>query len=159
MGLKNDRVISEDRIDIYMNEAASRGRIVSVSTVGSGVALDDSAQLGTVAASASGVRALGVTLGDMVDIDATRQFLNTQQDQTLKGGKMQLLTEGWIVTDNLEVGAIAINEKAYIGNSGAFANATAIASYGYAASEDARVGRFETTKDQNGYVKINIDIN
>lgn len=165
MGLKGDRVIYEDRVDIYMNEAATRGRIVVKSTAGSGVALDDTTMLGTIAADPSGAVVLGVTLGDMVDIDTTRQFLNTQKDETLKGGKMNLLTKGWIVTDNVEQGTIAAGQDAYIGQSGLFANATAITTvngllYGCAISADAfkKVGRFETSADQNGYHKITIDI-
>jgi len=158
MGLKNDRVIYEDRMDTYVNEAVARGKLVVLSTAASGTALDDNTQLGTVTASPSGAVVLGVTLGDMVDIDATRQFLNTQQDQTLKGGKMQLLTEGWIVTDNVEAGTIAAGEAAYIGQSGLFANAAALASYGYTPAATDKVGRFETTADQNGYHKITVDI-
>lgn len=164
MGLKGDRVIYRDRIDTYMNEAATRGHLVCSSTVASGVALDDSTQLGTISANPSGNVVIGVLMNDMVDIVATREFLNTQKDQVMKGSKVTLATEGWIVTDNLEAGAITAGEAAYIGNSGNFATDAAIAGYGCAVTEEnnattyRKVGRFDTTKDENGYAKITFDI-
>lgn len=169
MGLRGDRVIYEDRIDVYLNEAASRGLIVSKSTSASGVSLDNTAQLGTVLADPSGARPLGVLMGDFVDIDVTRQFLNTQKNESVKGSKAELATKGWIVTDNIEKGTITGGEAAYVGQSGLFANETAIETvngvlYGCAVSEESNattfpmVGRFETSKDENGYAKITINI-
>jgi len=164
MGLKGDREIIQDRIDVYLNEAADRGKIVVGSTAASGAALDNVSQLGTVAANPSGSVALGVLVGDMKDIDPTREFLNTQKDETVKGGKMRLITKGWIVTDNIETGTVTANEAAYVGNSGNFATDAAIAGYGCAVTEESNktsyqmVGRFQTTKDENGYARIGIDI-
>ena len=169
MAIKGDRVIYEDRVDVFLNEAAAKGKIICKSTYGSGVALDDVTQLGTVAADPSGIVVLGVLMNDMVDIDVTRQFLNTQKDEVVKGSKVTLATKGWIVTDNLEQGTITAGEAAYVGQSGLFANEAAIEAvqgvvYGCAVSEDEnaatfrKVGRFESSADQNGYVKVSIDI-
>jgi len=166
MGLKSDREIRADRIDVYLNEAANRGEIVTASTYASGVALDNTAQLGTVAADPSGQVVLGVLVGDMKDIDVTRQFLNTQKDESVKGSKMRLVTQGWIVTDNIEAsaGTITAGEAAYVGVSGQFANAADVANYGATVTEESNattfrmVGRFETIADENGYAKISLDI-
>lgn len=164
MGLKGDRDIKVDRIDCFLNEAATRGVIATSSTAGSGVALDNTAQLATIAANPSGQKPIGVLMHDVVDIDVTRQFLNTQKNEVPVGSKVQLLTDGWIVTDDVEVGTVIAEEAAYIGNSGQFATAAAIAGYGAAVTEESNatsypmVGRFQTTKDQDGYVKIQVNI-
>jgi len=170
MGLKADRYIRSDRIDVYLNEAATRGHIVTKSTLASGVALDNVANLGTLAANPSGTRPLGVLLGDMVDIDVTREFLNTQQDKTVKGGKMRLVTEGWIVTDEIGVGTVTAGEAAYVGASGQFASASMIENWTGGvgvpnppteetnATSFPMVGRFDTSKDQNDYARITINI-
>ena len=164
MGLKGDRNIYQDRVDCFLNEAATRGVIATNSTYGSGVSLDNTAQLVTIAAAPSGSKVAGVLMHDVVDIDVTRSFLNTQKNEVAKGSKVRLLTEGFVVTDDIETGTITGDEAAYVGQSGLFANAAAIASYGCAVTEESNatsypmVGRFETTKDQDGYAKIQINI-
>jgi len=164
MGLKMDREVYQSKIDCFLNEAASRGKIACYSTYASGIALDNSAQLVILAANPSGSKVAGVLTADVVDIDTTRQFLNTQKDEVVKGSKVNLITEGWIVTDNLEAGTITGGEAAYIGRSGNFANAAAIASYGCAVTEESnatsypQVGRFLSTKDENNYVKVEVNI-
>lgn len=164
MGLKMDREVYQSKVDCFLNEAASRGKITTYSTYASGIALDNSAQLVTIAANPSGTKVAGVLVGDVVDIDTTRQFLNTQKDEVVKGSKVTLITEGWIVTDNLEAGTVTGGEAAYIGNSGNFATAAAIAGYGCAVTEESnattypKVGRFLSTKDENGYAKVEVNI-
>ena len=165
MGLKGDRIIKEDCIDFYLNEAATRGVIATISTVGSGVSLDNPSQLATIAANPSGSKVAGVLLNDVVDIDTSREFLNTRKNEVIKGSKVQLAKEGMIVTDDIEVGTVTAGEAAYIGNSGQFATDAAIAGYGCAVTEESnatsypKVGRFLTTKDENGYCRIDIEIN
>jgi len=164
MGLKGDRKIYQDKIDCFLNEAATRGHIATYSTYGSGVSIDNAAQLVTIAAAPSGTKVAGVLMHDVVSVDTTRAFLNTQKNEVPVGSKVQLLTEGEITTDNLEVGTITGGQAAYIGQSGLFANATAIASYGCAVTEESNatsypmVGRFLSTKDEDNYVKIEINI-
>lgn len=165
MGLKGDRNIKEDCIDFYLNEAATRGVIATISTVGSGVSLDNPAQLATIAANPSGSKVAGVLMHDVVDIDTTRYFLNTKKNEVVKGSKVQIAKEGFIVTDDIEAGTVTAGEAAYIGNSGLFATDAAIAGYGCTVTEESnatsypKVGRFLTTKDQDGYCKIDIEIN
>ncbi len=52
-----------------MNEVATRGGIASLSTGGSGAAMDQGAALVTYAATASGKVPMGILLNDMVDLD------------------------------------------------------------------------------------------
>jgi hypothetical protein len=165
MALKGDREIYESKIDCFLNEAATAGSICCYSTYGSGIAMDNIKQLVTLKADPSGQKVAGVLIGAMVDIDTTRQLLNTQKDEVVKGSKVHLVTEGWIVTDKIEVGTITGGEAAYVGHSGLFANAGAIAAYpvgGCAVTEESNatkfpmVGRFETTKDELNYCKIKV---
>ena len=50
MALKADRISLDSMIDFFMNEVAERGGIATISTVGSGAAMDQSVQLATYAA-------------------------------------------------------------------------------------------------------------
>ena len=101
MALKGDRHELDTEVTYFMNETASKGVVVSVSTQGSGSAMDSSSALATVAASASGAAALGVLLNDVVDIDQTRQHLNWHKDEVQKGSKVTILTKGFVVTDKI----------------------------------------------------------
>lgn len=165
MALKGDREIYEARVDCFLNEAGTPGSICCFSTYGSGVSLDNTKQLVTIAANPSGQKVAGVLVDSVVDIDTTRQYLNTQKDEVVKGNKVLLVKEGWLVTNKLETCTPTGGEAAYVGHSGLFANAAAIAAYpvgGCAVTEESNatkfpmVGRFVTTKDELGYCKIDI---
>ena len=165
MALKGDRRIVNDKVDCFLNEAATEGVIATYSTYGSGVAMDNTKQLVTIAADPSGQKVAGVLVGNVVSIDVTREFLNTQKNEVPVGSKVHLVTDGFLVTDDIEDGTITAGGAAYVGHSGLFATAAAIAGYGALVTEDANatvfpmVGRFVTTKDQGGFAKVEIDIN
>lgn len=156
MALKQDRYTLQTDISFFMNEAAERGGIASVSTAASGAAMDNGNALVTYAADASGVVPMGVLINDMVDIDLTRQHLNQHKDEVPKGGKVTLLTKGWVVTDQIEGSVTDGTELAYLGHSGKIAASKVI-------DDDSSeaglvVGRFASTVDQNGFAKIFIDL-
>lgn len=149
MALKGDRFELDTNIDYFLNEVAERGLVVSVSTQGSGAAMDNSSALATVAAEASGATPLGVLLNDMVNIDQTKQHLNQYKDEIQKGGKVTILSKGWIVTDQID-GTPTAGQTAYVADSGKIAgtqDGTAVA-----------IGRFMSTKDANGYAKVAINL-
>ena len=149
MALKADRHELDTDISYFMNETASRGVLVSISTAGSGAAMDNASALVTVAANGSGAAVLGVLLNDMVDIDQTRQHVNFHKDEVVKGNKVTILTKGWVVTDQIS-GTPTAGQTAYIANSGKFTPSSAS---GYAA-----VGRFLSTKDADGYAKVAVNL-
>lgn len=149
MALKADRHEFDTEISYFMNETASRGVLVSISTAGSGAAMDNASALVTVAANGSGAAVLGVLLNDMVDLDLTRQHINFHKDEVNKGSKVTVLTKGWIVTDQIS-GTPTAGQTAYVANSGKF---TATSATGY-----ATVGRFLSTKDADGYAKIAVNL-
>ena len=74
MALKTDRIHIDSQIDFFMNETAERGGIVSVSTAGSGAAMDQAEQLCTYAANSSGVAPLGVLMCDMVKTGIKKKY-------------------------------------------------------------------------------------
>ena len=149
MALKGDRYVELADISWNMNEVATRGGIVSMSTGGSGAALDQAAALCTYAANQSGKVPLGLLLGDMVNYDLTRQHINWQKDEVQQGGKVPVMIRGWAVT-NFYVGTPTIGQNAYLGPSGYMTTVlTNIAN-------NPMVGRFESVPDQDSYVKVRI---
>ena len=156
MALKQDRYTLQTDISFFMNEAAERGGIASVGTAASGAAMDNGAALVTYAADASGVVPMGLLVNAIVDIDLTRQHLNQHKDEVQKGGKVTLLTKGWIVTDQIEGAVTDGTELAYLGHSGKIAASKVIADDSSEAG--LVVGRFASKVDQNGFAKIFIDL-
>lgn len=149
MALKGDRHELDTEVTYFMNETASRGAVVSISTQGSGSAMDSSSAVATVAAEASGATPLGILLNDVVNIDQTRQHLNWHQDEVQQGGKVTILTKGFVVTDQIS-GNPTAGQTAYVADSGKIAgtqDGTAVA-----------IGRFLSTKDADGYAKVSVNL-
>jgi len=141
-----------------MNEAATRGGVVALSTGGSGAAMDQGAALVTYSAEPSGSVPVGLLVNDMVDIDLTRQHLNQHKDEVQKGGKVTLLTKGYVVTDMLEGTSPSAGDLAYLAHSGRLA-ASDLASDDVDDDGSTRVvGRFLSSVDQDGYAKVFIDL-
>ena len=157
MALKSDRSTLQTDISFFMNEAATRGGVASISTGGSGVSLDNGAAVVTYGAVPSGKVPVGVLLNDMVNIDLTRQHLNQHKDEVQKGGKVTLLTKGWVVTNNLQ-GTPAAGDLAYLGHSGNIANSDLSNDDSDSDGSSRVVGRFLSAVDQNGYAKVFIDL-
>jgi hypothetical protein len=149
MPLKGDRNELDTEFTYFMNETAVKGVIVSVSTQGSGSAMDSAASLATVAANASGAAPLGILLNDVVDIDQTRQHLNWHKDEVQKGGKVTILTKGFVVTDRIS-GTPTAGQIAYNANSGLIS--------GTQAAGTVAIGRFLSTKDADGYAKVAVNL-
>ena len=149
MALKGDRNELDTEITYFMNETASRGVLVSVSTQGSGAAMDSASAVATVAADPSGKAPLGVLLNDVVNIDQTRQHLNWHKDEVQQGGKVTILFKGFVVTDKIS-GTPTAGQLAYLAASG---NVSATQATGAPA-----VGRFLSTKDADGYAKVSVNL-
>jgi len=149
MALKGDRHELDTDISYFMNETATRGVMVSVSTQGSGAAMDSSSSVATVAAEASGSKPLGILLNDVVNIDQTRQHINWHKDEVQQGSKVTILTKGFVVTDQID-GTPTAGQVAYIADSGKISG-----------SQDgtaSAIGKFLSTKDADGYAKVSINL-
>ena len=160
MALKSDRSTLQTDISFFMNEAATRGGVVVVSTAGSGASMDNGAALVTYAADASGKIPVGLLLNDMVNIDLTRQHLNQHKDEVQKGGKVTLLQKGFVVTNSLEGTAPNGGDPAYLGHSGNLATSNIIDddSDPNTNGHGRIVGRFLSDVDEDGYAKVYIDL-
>lgn len=155
MALKGDRYEGMTDVSFFMNDtSAAKGGIAVLSTGGSGVALDQSKALVTYAASASGNVPVGLLLNDMVNIDQTRQHINFHKNEVQKGGKVTLLTKGWVVTDMI-TGTPAAGNPAYLTAAGKL-TPTKSATGGVVATPP--VGRFLSSEDEDGYAKVAIDL-
>lgn len=154
MALKPDKQIDAYELGYFINEVATRGVIVSKSTAASGAQLDDADALVTVKAASSGALPIGVLLGDVVDIDLTRQPVNWHKQQLVKGDKAPIATKGWVVT-NAVVSATA-GTQAVLASSGYVTNRAVGNSHDE--NLNPTVGRFRSDKDQNGYARLYVDL-
>ncbi len=154
MALKADRHELDVDISFFMNETAEKGQIVSISTAGSGAAMDQAGALVSIQGANGSVIPVGVLLNDVVDLDLTRQHINFHKDEVQKGGKVSILKKGYVVTDQIEgtptAGALAFMDDA---DTGKFAVAASVDDTEYTA-----VGRFMSTKDEDGYCKVEVNL-
>jgi hypothetical protein len=172
MALKGDRKIG-DGVDIsyFMNVTAERGVAVILSTAGSGAAMDDSAALATLptAAFGSGNYPLGILLCDVVSGDLTKTHLNQYKNETQVGGKVEILRRGTILTNMVE-GTPAGGYAAYIGTTATDGKITGVAlgstqaplgvpsGSTYGTPYCTRIGTFLSSKDADGYAKIDVNL-
>ena len=159
MALKNARHEFLTDISFFMNEVAQRGGIASVSTVGSGNALDQAAALVTYAPNSSGAMPKGMLLNDMVNLDLTRQHLNQHRDEVQVGGKVTLGVKGWWTT-NMFTGTPGRNDYGVLTNSGCIQPLTK-ANYdtgNFNKAVNPVVGKFWSTPDEDGFAKFFIDL-
>jgi hypothetical protein len=133
-----------------MNTAETRGGVATLSTGGSGVAMDDSAAVVAYAMlTASGVAPVGVLLNDVVDIDLTRQHINFHKDEVSLGSKVALLRVGQVTTDDIS-GTPTAGDAAYTANSGQISDSQATGT--------VKIGTFLSSKDADGFAKVAINI-
>jgi len=157
MALKGDRYLAITEISFFMDMEAEKGGVVVMKTAGSGAALDQQAAEVEYQADSSGTYPVGLLLDDMVDKDLTRTHLNFQKSEHQKGSKVGLLRDGWVVTNMLysATGVLHVpvaGAKAYLAPSGT------LTGYAGADVEYPAVGRFESTLDEDGYVKVYIKL-
>ena len=152
MALRPDRVEHLTDLSYFMNATAERGILVVHDGGGSGAAMDDSAATVKVPTAVTDQPA-GLLLNDVVNIDLTRQHINYMQDEVQQGGKVLLLRRGTVVTDRIS-GTPVIGEQAHfaIGVSGGLLTTAS------QSNASDQVGRWLSTKDSDGYAKVEINI-
>lgn len=151
MALRPDRIHIDSRIDHFMTQTADRGGIVAVKTAGSGVAMDQSQQEVYYATDPSGVEPVGLLTCDVVDLDLTRQHINFHKEEVQKGGKVTVWTKCQVTTDYLASGiTVSAGDPAYLAAEGRISNDDALGG--------VRVGSFDSTKDEDGFAKVSINL-
>jgi len=153
MALKADRSYNLNDTDIsyFMNVTGERGGIVVHVTGGSGAAMDDADAVVRypTGQAPSGTNPAGLLLCDVVSVDLTRQHLNFHKDEVQAGSKVTLLRRGVVVTDVIDTGSTpTIGQKAYYNTTGQFTATDA--------GSAPQVGRFLSTKDADGYAKVEV---
>jgi hypothetical protein len=154
MAMKADRQIDATESRYFLNETAEKGVVVSVSTAGSGVAMDNTRSVVTVSANSSGAKPLGVLLTTFVNVDQTRTTINWHKDEAQLGDKASVATKGWVVTN--KVIAATAGNRAVLTSSGYVTDKPAIGSWNEAAQPV--VGRFRTNLDDAGYATLYVDL-
>ncbi len=150
MALKADRHEARTDISFFMNGTGNRGIIVVHDTSASGAGMDASAALVKIpTAGVSGTYPAGLLLCDVVNYDLTRQHINWHKDEVQIGGKVTLLKDGWVVT-NAVSGSPTAGQTAYYDLNGHLTPTEL--------GGAVKVGRFLTSKDADGYAKVDINI-
>ena len=150
MALKPDRIEHLTDISFFMNTTAERGGVASFVTGGVGVSMDDADAVVAYAAECSGSVPAGILLNDVVNYDLTRQHINWHKDEVQVGGKVTLLRQGQVTTDVVATGlTITAGTPAYYD---AFGRLTTTS------TNSTQVGRFLSSMDSDGYVKVDINI-
>ena len=156
MALKADRNELDVDISYFYNAGtAERGGVVALASAGSGAAMDQAGAKVAYTAAANDVIPVGVLLNDVVNLDLTRQHINWHKDEVQKGGKVSILKKGYVVTDQI-VGTPAAGELAYLDDAsatGKFATTAEVAD-----GVENVVGRFMSTKDEDGYAKLEVNL-
>jgi len=151
MSLKPDRELTKWEMGYKAGSvAAAKGGLVSASTPSSGNGLDG-VGVATYAANPSGAFVLGVALDEVVDY-GDKLIRNPYAETVNINGALSIGKEGWVVTDMIYPGqSPTAGQTAYLGHSGYFSNAQSPA-------QAPKVGRFETSKDEDGYAKVSLNI-
>ena len=160
MALKADRYELQTDISFFYDDGAVTrgGVVVHDSTAGSGAAMDQGVNKviykSTVTATDSPV---GVLLNDVVNKDLTRTHLNQHKDEVQLGGKVTVLRKGYVVTNSIE-GTPSAGDIAYVHNNGNISNGASIAVATLVGSGNLAVGRFLSSKDEDGYAKVEVNL-
>ena len=159
MALKADRLELQTDISFFYNDTATTrgGVVVHGSTAGSGAAMDQGVNLVEEKAATASDTVVGILLNDVVNKDLTRTHLNFHKDEVQKGGKVTILRKGYVVTNNIE-GTPSAGDIAYVHNNGNISNGASIAVGSLAASGNLAIGRFMTSKDEDDYCKVEINL-
>lgn len=152
MALKGPRLDQGSHdLSFFMNAVAERGGIATISTVGSGDAMDSASQVVAYAANGSGLKPVGLLKNDVVDKDLTQTHLDYYKDEVQVGSKVTLAERGDFLTDMIVPGHVPSGGMtAYVGASGLLS----VVNYGGSAT----VGYFKTKKDQDGFAKVHINL-
>ena len=154
MALKADRYEESTDISFFYNEgtATRGGAVVLDAALASGAAMEQGGN--KVKYGTAGVP-VGILLNDVVNKDLTRTHLNQFKDEVQKGGKVTVLTRGWVVTDMIETSINpSAGDIAYVSAS----EAGDLTNVAPGSSGSLAVGRFMSQKDADGYAKVYVNL-
>jgi len=157
MALKSDRYEAMTDISFFYNAGtATRGGVVVLdAATASGAALDQGVNLVRYKQATATDVPVGVLLNDVVNKDLTRTHINWYKDEVQRGGKVTVLTQGWVVTNNVTgnptPGQVAYADSVTAGN-------ITNSAFNAQASGNLAIGRFMSNKDVDGYAKVFVNL-
>lgn len=153
MALKGMRHEFKTDISFFCNDVTERGVVLYYGASGSGDAMDQTVAVVTLGGTGvtTGLKPAGLLLNDMVTFDVTRLQPKIYKDEMRVGGKCTLLQKGWAITNMLASGITPVaGDPAYFAPNGKITTSSA--------SSAPRVGTFLSSKDENGYAKVEINL-
>lgn len=158
MALKADRYEESTDISYFSSTTGVKGQVVCLDAAAlagaSGAAMDQGENTVSPQTAATTDIPVGILLNDVVNKDLTRTHLNQYKDEVQLGGKVTVLTRGWVVTDQV-TGTPKAGDIAYASEtSGEIAVVAADAD----ASGNLAIGRFMSRKDGDGYAKVYVNL-
>lgn len=158
MALRGDRHEFQTNIQFFSDAEMEKGGIVSAKTSGSGAALDQGVHIAEYRANPSGANPVGLLLQDVKDYDLTRMKVNPYKNEVQVDGKVALLKKGYVVTNMIYPGHTPVlGGPAYVGHSGLIAASDVANDAGNPASSRV-IGTWGSTKDEDGFAQVNVDI-
>lgn len=152
MALKADRIHVDSRIDYFMTHTAERGGVVVVQNGGSGIAMDQGAHRVEYSITPSGKKPVGVLMSQVVNLDLTRQKMNVHKEEVQVGGKVTIWNKCQVTTNYVQSGVSpTAGQTAYLHREGRFTNVDNIGGA-------PTVGVFDSKKDEDGYVKVSVNL-
>lgn len=135
---------------------AEAGMTLVFETGGSGDTLGDQGGSVKVITNPSGSKVAGIASTEVISIDETAYngYRNHQKVQQKIGERLNLITKGFVTTNNI-TGSPVLGDTAYLTTSGVL-TPTISATGGLVATP--KVGRFDGSKDADGYVTVSINI-
>jgi hypothetical protein len=160
MALKADRYELQTDISFFCDEVTTRGGVVHLSGGGSGAAMDQGVnKVVTKTLPQNTDVPIGILLNDVVNKDLTRTHLNQYKDEVQKGGKVTVLRKGYVVTDKIS-GTPTAGQWAIASANGTVSGVTNldIANVASNSGENMVVGKFLSSKDNDNYCKVEINL-
>lgn len=158
MALKADRSVEATDISFFYDAStATRGGVACLTTTNtaSGAAMDQGANTIAYKQGTSTDVPVGILLNDVVNKDLTRTHLNQHKDEVQQGGKVTIMSRGWVVTNSItgdpEPGDLAFVDTATAGN-------LVPGPVDPANSGNLMIGRFMTNQDADGYAKVFVNL-
>lgn len=156
MALKGDRAVYVTDISHVTNQASVAGAVMVLATgqttTASGQGINDQAgvivPIGT-GAPASGTIVVGIALDPVSAVDETKGHRNWHTGEQVVGEPLACLTDGWVFT-NMISGTPTPGAPAY---PAADAKLSPTQTNGIPA-----VGKFQTSKDADGYARVSVKI-
>jgi hypothetical protein len=157
MALKADRYEESTDISYFLTAATGdRGGVVCLDALSaSGAAMDQGNNSVSYQAADSTDVPVGILLNDVVNKDLTRTHLNQYKDEVQLGGKVTVMTRGWVVTDRVD-GTPSPGDLAYASTS--VAGNIQAGPVDPAESGALAIGRFMSAPDADGYAKVYVNL-